>query len=47
MDRRERETESNRLEEKKKHHWLEMELAWVKIVVNETEHLSIFRNLNQ
>jgi hypothetical protein len=27
---RERETESSRLEEREKQHWLELELAWVK-----------------
>ncbi len=45
-ERHESETESNRLMEKGREPWLSIELALVKMVVNEIEHLSIFINVN-
>jgi len=43
----ESEAESNGLMEREKECWLCIELAWVKMVTNEIEHLSIFINVNQ
>ncbi len=46
-DRQERETESNRLVESEKEHWLRLVMVWVEMTVSEMEHLSIFLNVNQ
>ncbi len=46
-ERRESETESNRLTERGKEHCLEMELAWFKNAVSAMENLSFLFHADQ